>query len=50
MAGAAALLDRFAALRDSRRSWKVICPLPEVLLVVLCGTLAGGQNPVEVAQ
>lgn len=49
MAGAA-LLDHFAALRDPRQSWKVIYPLPEVLLVVLCGTLAGAQNLVEVAQ
>jgi hypothetical protein len=25
-------------------------PLPEVLLIVLCGTLAGAQNLVEITQ
>jgi len=45
-----ALLDHFSALDDPRQSWKVAYPLPELLLVVLCGTLAGGQNFVEITQ
>jgi hypothetical protein len=35
------LLDHFSALKDPRQAWKVIYPLPEVLLIVLCGTMAG---------
>ena len=30
------LIEHFAALEDPRQSWKVLFPLPEVLLVVLC--------------
>lgn len=32
-------LDHFAALRDPRQGWKVVYPLPEMLLVVRCGTI-----------
>ncbi len=42
------LIDHFAALKDPRQSWKVLFPLPEVLLVVLCGTLAGAEDFVEI--
>jgi predicted transposase YbfD/YdcC len=42
------LLDHFAALKDPRQSWKVLYPLPELLLVVLCGTLAGAEDFVEI--
>ena len=42
------ILDHFAALRDPRQSWKVVFPLPEILLVVLCGTIAGAEDFVEV--
>jgi len=49
MAGKA-LLDHFSALAAPRQPWKVAFPLPEILLVVLCGTLAGGQNFVEIRQ
>lgn len=42
------LIDHFAALQDPRQSWKVLFPLPEVLLVVLCGTLAGAEDFVEI--
>jgi len=42
------LIDHFAALHDPRQSWKVLFPLPEVLLVVLCGTLAGAEDFVEI--
>ena len=45
---APSLIDQFAALEDPRQSWKVLFPLPEVLLVVLCGTLAGAEDFVEI--
>ena len=40
----AALLDHFSALKDPRQSWKVLYPLPEILLIVLCGTMAGAED------
>jgi len=43
-----ALLDHFSALEDPRQSWKVVYPLPEILLVILCGTLAGAEDFVEI--
>ncbi len=42
------LIDHFAVLEDPRQSWKVLFPLPEVLLVVLCATLAGAEDFVEI--
>jgi predicted transposase YbfD/YdcC len=42
------LLDHFASLQDPRQSWKVLYPLPELLLVVLCGTVAGAEDFVEI--
>jgi len=47
MAGAA-LLDHFSALDDPRQRGKVVYPLPEIMLVVLCATLAGAEDFVEV--
>lgn len=44
------LLDHFSALEDPRQGWKVVYPLPEVLLLVLCGTLAGAEDFVEVVR
>ena len=41
-------LDHFSGLEDPRQLWKVGYPLPEILLVVLCGTIAGAENFVEV--
>ena len=35
-----ALLDHFAAIEDTREPWRVAHPLPEVLLLVVCGTIA----------
>ena len=35
-----ALLDHFSAIEDPREAWRVAHPLPEVLLVVVCGTMA----------
>lgn len=43
-----ALLDHFSALDDPRQSWKVVYPLPEILLLILCGTLAGAEDFVEI--
>jgi predicted transposase YbfD/YdcC len=42
------LLDRFAALMDPRQSGKVVYPLDEILLLVLCGTLVGAEDFVEI--
>ena len=34
-----ALLDHFATIDDPREPWRVAHPLPEVLLLVVCGTI-----------
>jgi predicted transposase YbfD/YdcC len=39
-----ALLDHFSALSDPRQAWKVVYPLQEILLIVLCGTMAGAED------
>jgi predicted transposase YbfD/YdcC len=43
------LIDHFSALEDPRQAWKVIYPLPEILLLALCATLAGADDFVEIA-
>jgi hypothetical protein len=43
------ILDHFSALEDPRQSWRVAYPLPEILLLVLCGTLTGMDDFVEIA-
>ena len=35
-----ALLDHFAIIDDPREQWRVAHPLPEVLFLVVCGTIA----------
>jgi predicted transposase YbfD/YdcC len=35
-----ALLEHFAIVEDPREQWRVAHPLPEVLLLVVCGTIA----------
>ena len=35
-----ALLEHFAIIQDPREPWRVAHPLPEVLLLVVCGTIA----------
>jgi predicted transposase YbfD/YdcC len=35
-----ALLDHFSIIEDPRQPWRVAHPLPEVLLLVVCGTMA----------
>ncbi len=44
----ASLLDHFSALEDPRQGWRVVYPLPEILLLVLCATLAGMEDFVEI--
>jgi predicted transposase YbfD/YdcC len=42
------VLDHFSALSDPRQGWRVLYPLPEILLLVLCATLSGMEDFVEV--
>jgi len=42
------LLHHFAALKDPRQRVKVVYPLPEVVLLVLCATIAGADGFVEI--
>jgi len=42
------LINHFSALEDPRQAWKVVYPLPEILLVVLCGSLADADDVVEI--
>ncbi|MCA3425690.1 MAG: ISAs1 family transposase, partial [Roseomonas sp.] len=42
------LLDHFSALEDPRQSWKVVYPLPEIMLLVLCATISGMGDFVEI--
>ncbi len=39
-----ALLDHLGRVKDSRQSWKVAYPLREVLFLVVCGTIASGDD------
>jgi DDE_Tnp_1-associated len=40
--------DHFSALDDPRQAGKVVYPLAEILLLVLCGTIAGAETFVEI--
>jgi predicted transposase YbfD/YdcC len=42
------VLDHFSALSDPRQRWRVLYPLPEILLLVLCATLSGMEDFVEI--
>lgn len=44
---ATSLLDHFSGLSDPRQGWRVIYPLREVLLLVLCASLCGMDDFVE---
>ena len=44
----ASILDHFSALKDPRQGWRVLYPLPEILLLVLCATLSGMEDFVEI--
>lgn len=48
MVGSVSLLDHFSALKDPRQQWRVIYPLRELLLLVLCATLSGMEDFVEI--
>ena len=37
-------LDHFATLEDRREAGKVLPPVPEILLVTLCGVIAGAEG------
>ena len=41
------LLDHFSALDDPRQRGKVLYPLPEIMLLILCATLSGAEDFVE---
>lgn len=43
------LLDHFALIEDDREKWRVAHPLPEVLLLVVCGTIAAGDDFDDIA-
>ena len=47
---ATSLLHHFAALKDPRQRAKVVYPLPEILLLVLCATIVGAEDFVEITQ
>src|SRR6202140_1569265 len=38
------LLDHLATIQDTRQSWEVAYPLREVLFLVVCGTIASGDD------
>ena len=42
-------LSHFSALRDPRQSAKVLYPLPEILLLMLCATISGADDFVEIS-
>lgn len=43
------LLDHFGAIEDDREPWRVAHPLPEVLLLVVCGTIAACDDFEDIA-
>src|SRR3546814_390501 len=48
MSGSRSLLEHFSALEDPRERWRVVSPLPEILLLVLSATLSGMEDFVEI--
>ena len=42
------LVAVFGALPDPRQAGKVLYPLPEIMLLLLCATLAGADDFVEI--
>ena len=44
------LLDHFARVDDERESWRVAHPLPEVLLLVVCGTIGACDDFDEIVE
>lgn len=48
--GGLGLLEHFSALEDPRQAWKVIYPLPEILLLILAATIASAEDFVEIEE
>jgi hypothetical protein len=44
------LLDQFALLEDDREGWRMACPLDEVLLLVVCPTIAACDDFQEIVE
>lgn len=44
------LLDHFALIEDEREPWRVAHPLPEVLLLVVCGTIGACDDFDEIVE
>ncbi len=44
------ILDCYSALDDPRQRTKVVYPLPEILLLVLCGVMAGADDFSEITR
>ena len=42
------LVEHFSGVEDPRQAWKVEYPLVEIMLLVLCATLAGTHGFVDV--
>ena len=45
----ASLLDHFSVIEDPREAWRVAHPLPEVLLLVVCATIASCDDFDDIA-
>ena len=44
------LIEHFSALADPRQAWKVVYPLPEIMLTILAATLANADDFVEIEE
>ena len=44
------LLQHFSAVTDPREPWRVAHPLPEVLLLVVCGTIASCDDDTDIVE
>ena len=44
------LIDHFSTLADPRQAWKVVYPLPEIMLTILSATLASADDFVEIEE
>jgi DDE_Tnp_1-associated len=44
------LLDHFGRIADERESWRVAHPLPEVLLLAVCGTIGACDDFDEIVE
>jgi DDE_Tnp_1-associated len=44
------LIDHLSTLTDPRQAWKVVYPLPEIMLTILSATLASADDFVEIEE